>query len=374
MAVAENQPNKYRMSDLLKFDGFAARLSGMIRTDGVADEDFGPLARELHHLQCDTIVPLGSLSAVREIAPEFAGDWRCLPAMPAAMFKEWELTSLPPGQRPHHFLSSGTTEQARSRHFHSDESLRLYELSLLEWFARNVADSERTRFLSLTPAPDAAPNSSLVHMFGCVGRNQGGSVYCGFVDKTGAWEVDCERLVELLTGPNASLPVRLMGTAFSFVHLLDWMESQRIDLQLAAGSKVIETGGYKGRSRVVPRSELYQKMRIRFGVWDDDIVCEYGMSELSSQAYDTGRSPGSDDRFFRFPSWARALVISPETGGEVSDGETGLLRIFDLANVYSVMAIQTEDLAVRNGNEFSLIGRMPRSEPRGCSLMTATDQ
>lgn len=64
------------------------------------------------------------------------------------------------------------------------------------------------------------------------------------------------------------------------------------------------------------------------------------------------------------------MVISPETGAEVVDGEIGLLRIFDLANVYSVMAIQTEDLAVRHGNEFELIGRMPQSEPRGCSLMT----
>jgi hypothetical protein len=55
----------------------------------------------------------------------------------------------------------------------------------------------------------------------------------------------------------------------------------------------------------------------------------------------------------------------------VEDGETGLVRVFDLANVYSVMAVQTEDLAVRRGDGFELIGRAQFAESRGCSLMSA---
>jgi hypothetical protein len=53
----------------------------------------------------------------------------------------------------------------------------------------------------------------------------------------------------------------------------------------------------------------------------------------------------------------------------VAQGETGLIRVFDLANVYSVMAIQTEDLGIRSGDGFELLGRAVMSEPRGCSLM-----
>ena len=63
-------------------------------------------------------------------------------------------------------------------------------------------------------------------------------------------------------------------------------------------------------------------------------------------------------------------IISPETGREVAEGETGLIRVFDLANVFSVMAIQTEDLGVRRGDGFELIGRTQLAEPRGCSLMS----
>jgi hypothetical protein len=33
--------------------------------------------------------------------------------------------------------------------------------------------------------------------------------------------------------------------------------------------------------------------------------------------------------------------------------------------------VQTEDLAIRRGEGFELIGRAESSEPRGCSLMTA---
>ena len=112
------------------------------------------------------------------------------------------------------------------------------------------------------------------------------------------------------------------------------------------------------------------------GVLAVHIICEYGMSELSSQAYDSPcpksyiRSPKAE-RIFHFPPWVRARVISPETGREVADGETGLLQVFDLANAFSALAIQTEDLAVRRGAGFELIGRAERAEARGCSLMSS---
>lgn len=104
------------------------------------------------------------------------------------------------------------------------------------------------------------------------------------------------------------------------------------------------------------------------------------MSELSSQAYDGraallrgqdwGRAAVRPYRVFRFPPWARVQIISPETGREVAEGETGLIRVFDLANVFSVMAIQTEDLGIRRDEHFELIGRAALAETRGCSLMT----
>lgn len=369
-AVAENQLNKNRMSDLCPFDQFAERMSTDIRSGKQwNDEEFWRHALELFQLQFNAIEPLASVARSRGVEPQQLDDWTRIPALPAAMFKEFELTVLSPERRTNVFLSSGTTEQTRSRHFHCAESMRLYETSLRSWFDHNVSRPDFS-FFSLTPSAEAAPNSSLAHMFECVGRDQG-TRFLGCVDEEGNWEVDFDHTLDLLK--SATSPILLMGTAFSFVHLLDHMKRERIEIRLPSESRVMETGGYKGRSRVVPKFELYRKIRVRLDVMEDDILCEYGMSELSSQAYDTGRGTNAENdeaRLFRFPPWAHAKVISPETGSEVANGEIGLLRIFDLANVYSVMAIQTEDLAVRHGDEFELIGRMPQSEPRGCSLMT----
>jgi len=175
-----------------------------------------------------------------------------------------------------------------------------------------------------------------------------------------------------------------LGTAFSLVHLLDFLAENNLKFQLPENSRVMETGGYKNRSRSMPKAKLHALISERLGIPPEHIICEYGMSELSSQAYDGVTSdewrvtriknslhPSPVTRHFRFPPWARLQIISPEAGCEVADGETGLIRVFDLANVFSVAAVQTEDLGIRRGDGFELLGRAKLAEPRGCSLMTA---
>ena len=169
----------------------------------------------------------------------------------------------------------------------------------------------------------------------------------------------------------ANRPVAILGTAFSFVHLLDHFAENNIRYKLARGSRVMETGGYKGRSREIPKSELHHLITKHLGIPASHIICEYGMSELSSQAYasEMQNAKCKMQNYVRFPPWARAQIVSPETGKEVAENETGLIRVFDLANVRSVLAIQTEDLGIRRGQGFELIGRAPLVESRGCSLM-----
>ena len=168
-------------------------------------------------------------------------------------------------------------------------------------------------------------------------------------------------------------PVTLLGTAFSFVHLLDFLVENNRSFRLPERSRLMETGGYKNRSRTMPKVELHRFITEQLGVSRENIICEYGMSELSSQAYDSAAySPSSvfHSRLFGFPPWARVRMISPETGRDAADGEPGLIQVFDLANVFSVAAVQTEDLGIWLGSGFELIGRSQIAEPRGCSLMT----
>jgi len=256
---------------------------------------------------------------------------------------------------------------------------------VLNWFFANILHDgfgrstsnrhDSPRLLILTPPATDAPHSSLVHMFDTLRRamEQPSNVFYGTLASDGGWQIDFPAVAQSLTKiKSENNPCFLLGTAFSFVHLLEYLEQH--PFCLPAGSRVLETGGYKGRSRSLEKHELHSWIQKNLGVEQANIIGEYGMSELSSQAYDLvennkSKSTALPMRVFHFPPWAQVQIISPETGDEVGEGETGLVRVFDLANTYSVMAIQTEDLAIRRGNGFELLGRAAAAEARGCSLM-----
>jgi hypothetical protein len=202
-----------------------------------------------------------------------------------------------------------------------------------------------------------------------------GSFFVGRVEAEGNWSLDIDSLLStLLECEKTNQPVALLGTAFNFVHLIDTLAERRLQIMLPAGSRVMETGGYKGRSRSLPKVRLHGAISQTLGISRGNIVSEYGMCELSSQAYehslDASLSAPPTAGRFHFPPWARFLVISPETGDAAGEGKPGLLRVFDLANVASVLAIQTEDMAIQREDGFELLGRAALTEPRGCSLMS----
>ena len=162
-------------------------------------------------------------------------------------------------------------------------------------------------------------------------------------------------------------------TAFALVHVLDYMDTEQLRCALPPGSRVMETGGYKGRTRALPQAELYAWVTDRLGVADSHIVNEYGMCELSSQWYDTtladaGAGRAAAPRRKVGPPWVRARVMDPETGGEAADGAVGLLRLYDPMNRGSVCCVQTEDLGRRVPGAFEILGRASAAELRGCSL------
>jgi phenylacetate-coenzyme A ligase PaaK-like adenylate-forming protein len=371
LAVAENQPSKNRVSTT-SFSEFTARLREFIRCS--SSSSFESLALDLFRLQFEHNRVYRNICESKQLTPETIDRWSNIPSLPTAAFKELDLTCLAPDECTALFHSSGTTGQARSRHVHSSESLRIYEASVLGWFAESVlrnASQMNFQMLFLTPASPQAPNSSLVYMFDTIRCEYGAvdSAFYGVVTAGGDWMLDPEQLIERLRKSSSdSRPVFLMGTGFSFVHLLDALAERQLQLSLPPNSMLLETGGYKGRSRELPKSELHRLLSKRLGLPLKAVICEYGMSELSSQAYTSPLAP-RPSHLFHFPPWARVQMISPETGHEVNDGETGLIRVFDLANVYSVMAVQTEDLGIKRGDGFELLGRAALSEPRGCSLM-----
>ena len=166
----------------------------------------------------------------------------------------------------------------------------------------------------------------------------------------------------------AGTPVALCGTAFAFVHLCDALAARGAVLALPEGSRAMETGGFKGRSRELARDALYALIERRLGIPPRRVVNQYGMTELGSQFYDSVlREPGEPRRKLA-PPWTRVRIVDPDTGKDAAPGDVGSVVVFDLANTGSVCAIQTADVGRAVGDGFEVLGREPGAEARGCSI------
>lgn len=279
-------------------------------------------------------------------------------ALPTDVFRYARVATFDEHEEVRVFLTSGTTHGTRGRHAFRD-------LDLYDRAARAAAryalfpDVDRMALVILAPTPNEAPESSLSYMLACF------EAWFG-VGTTWVWRdgrLDVPALIDALR--SARGPVALLGTSFALVHAEDALGAERF--ALAPGSRIMQTGGYKGRSREIEPSALRAALARRYGVDEARIVAEYGMTELSSQMYeDTLRHP--ERRALWVPGWVRARVVDPETLADVPDGRPGVLRIDDLANLDTVCAIQTSDLAIARDGTIELLGRAPGAIPRGCSL------
>ena len=339
--------------------------------DDVPSEDaFNDLALRIFAHQLRFNEPYAKYCATQGVTLErMPKSWEAIPAVPSAAFKEAALATFPPTQAELTFATSGTTETTRGHHYM--ENARLYDADLLAGFDRfMLPDHCGLRYLNLVPNPAQHPHSSLGYMMARVSDARGDGATAWYVDGDGinidAFCGDLEAAVE------HDRPVCIATTAFALVHVLDALHERRRYFALPTGSRVMETGGFKGRSRVVDRDDLYARTAERFGMTNCAIVAEYGMTELTSQYYDNVMSLGHDHtvaatRFKLAPPWLRPRVVDV-AGNTVPTGVVGALVHVDLANRSSCIAIQTEDLGVEFDEGLVLIGRESGATLRGCSL------
>jgi len=111
------------------------------------------------------------------------------------------------------------------------------------------------------------------------------------------------------------------------------------------------------------RDELHRILCDKFNV--EQIYSEYGMTELLSQAYSTGKG------IFNTPPWMKILIRDTNDPKTIlTNQQTGGINVIDLANVYSCSFIATQDLGkVHRDSSFEVLGRFDTSDIRGCNLL-----
>ena len=337
---------------------------------------FERLALALFHFQYEACEPYARFCRSFERTPSNVKSFDAIPAVPTGAFKEFDLCCFDLDATIKTFRTSGTSSDRRGRL--RLDTLRLYESSLLSSLRETFLDDLRgkrpiMRFLA--PTKEQSPDSSLSHMLSTLLDAEGG-MGSGFDRSDGKLDLDSLDRARERAG-EASTPILILGTSFAFVHFLDASSNSAPDAwKLPGGSRVMETGGFKGRSREVPREVLRRDIADRFGIPETSVINQYGMTELGSQFYDSTWLDPTGPRRKLTPPWTRVRIIDPLTSHDVAAGEVGLIVIHDLANTGSIAAIQTADLgrAVQNaaGEKigFDVLGRSEGAEERGCSIAT----
>lgn len=374
------------MSESQRSAALHARVRTFIGAAGIGpigdDRDFEVLALDLFRHQWSSGGAYRRLCDGAGIDPEQVTRWHQVPSVSTDLWKVADFCTFDPRESTVCFQTSGTTQGVRGRHHLRDRET--YRASLRPWMDAFLLGGRPLAIVSLIAPWPTTPDSSLAFMIDdLVARHPDAVVACG------ATGLDLETAAAALrTQARNGAPTLLLSTARALQALIEG-PLRHAPLRLAPGSRVMETGGWKGASASLPTDGFYAAIERQLGIPGWAIVSEYGMTELGSQGYHPGarlrfdptfargfeglgaRGPRDRDgssRLLVFPPWCRVSAIDPDTLQILPEGAPGLLRFFDLSNVDSVLAVQTADLGACWGAGVQWLGRAPGATARGCSL------
>ena len=312
------------------------------------EQEFNKIALEVFKHQFTNNKVYRSFCDLLYVHPSDVKTVEQIPFLPIQFFKTHRILS--GNKNPViTFESSGTTGSITSKHLVTDISV--YKESYLKGFTHFYGNIEEYVVLALLPNYLERKGSSLVFMVDDLiskSKNQESGFYLHNLEEL------AQKLIKLDKNGQKAL---LIGVSFA---LLDLIEMQQFKLK---NTIIMETGGMKGKRKEMVREELHTVLQRGFGV--PEIHSEFGMTELLSQGYSSGKG------IFKTPFWMKVLTRDTEDSLTInSSGKNGGINVIDLANYNSCSFIATQDLGKVHDNEtFEIIGRFDNSDIRGCNLM-----
>ena len=308
-----------------------------------SDAEFEAAALELFRRQAEQCPPYSEYISLLGVNPAEVNRVEDIPFMPIEFFK-WRDVYCGEGEPEKVFTSSNTGGTVASRHMM--QSLALYEQVFTRAFEQFYGAAEGWSIYGLLPNYLQREGSSLVYMVDrLIARCGSGGFYLD----------EYEKLIADMAADTK--PKILLGVSYA---LWDLAEQYAPKLE---NTIVMETGGMKGQREELPKSEFHKILTEAFGV--EKIHSEYGMAELTSQAYSSG------DGVFRAPAWMRVVVRDVNNPLKMLPaGSRGAVSIIDLANISSCAFIATQDVGRTFADgTFMIEGRLSGADIRGCNLL-----
>lgn len=314
-----------------------------------------------HHLQCSD--PYRRIVEGWRFTGHSISD---LPYLPVSIFKRMDLASIRDEETYRIVTSSGTTGMApsavrldRATSQRMTEALHGQLQDALDFRDRLPMLILDSRAALTDPSRRSARAAAILGMMP-LGR-----------DHTFAFS-DAEHLdldaIRTFVDRFRDRQVLLFG--FTFMAWAALIDSGIAGLNLHQAT-LIHSGGWKRMAeRGVSNERFKEELRQKHGI--GSIRNFYGMAEQVGSVFLEG-----DDGLLHTSAICDIIVRDPRTLEVVSDGNPGLLQVLSLVPLsYPGHSLLTEDLGVIHqrasgdplgGTAFTVLGRIPKSELRGCS-------
>jgi hypothetical protein len=294
-----------------------------------------------------------------------------LPFLPVGLFKERLLSSVPESEVFKILHSSGTTGQTPSRIVLDRETARLQTVALSR-IMTHVLGPNRLPMI-LVESPDLIQNRQQFNAraAGLLGMITFGSKHFYALDAN--LDLRLSELKDFLH-KFGNAPFLIFGFTFLvWSRFYEALAKEGLDL---SNGILIHSGGWKKlEERAVSAVEFRRAFLAATGL--RRIYNFYGMVEQVGSVFLEG-----EDGWLYPPNFADIIVRDPVTFEELPIGQTGVIEVLStLPRSYPGHCLLTEDLGVvhaidspscgRMGKAFSILGRIPQAELRGCSDVIA---
>lgn len=293
-----------------------------------------------------------------------------LPFLPVRLFKTLKLASVPDSEIVKTLTSSGTTGQAVSRIF-LDRETSVRQTRVLTAIMASFLGKKRLPMV-IIDSPELLKDRSRFNAraagilgFSVFGRNHH---YC-LNEKL---QLDVDGLDAFLEG-HRETPILAFG--FTFVVWQGLYQSalqagRRLDF--GPRSTLIHGGGWKRLlDQQVDNATFKSRMREQLGI--ERVFNYYGMVEQVGSIF-----MECEHGHLHAPVYADVIIRDPITLEPLSVGQVGVIQVLSALPIsYPGHSLLTEDMGVlhgeddcpcgRLGRHFSVTGRMPQVEMRGCS-------
>jgi hypothetical protein len=302
--------------------------------------------------------------------PANVSDWREIPAFPNESFKTELVTSFPFDQAVMAQLTSGTTAIVRGQIFRDEIGralvLEANRVMTAAFLFPDLADGQRCRVLILAPSPEMAPSMGMAVGMEETRRHFGTPNSRFLLSHSG---IDVAALVAALAESETSgVPVAMIGSTSAFVYFFNACRNRGVSFHLPAGSRIGDGGGYRGRFGEVTQEDYLRLAYEVLGIPATHCVNVLGMAESATNYFDdtlrcavTAERDGK--RMRRNPPWTRTLAVSIDDLSILPPGQIGLLRHYDVVNLPTVLAVQTDNLGFTDAaGNFQIVGRAQRDQ------------